>query len=226
MKRTRTIIPKNKSGIYQIKSIIDNRIYIGSSIDLKARKRYHFWNLSKKEHHSKYLQRYYNKYGKENLKFSILEFCCKENLIEREQYWLNLLSPEFNMCKIAGNCLGHKVSEKTKRKISKSLIGRPGIKGRKHTQETKIKIGLAGIGRIPPNKGISMPEERKQKIKEANIKYWNSKEGKERATNRQNIWWASEKGLAKKEKLRNCFMTEEIKLKISNTLKKRNNGHN
>jgi hypothetical protein len=62
---------------------------------------------------------------------------------------------------------GHITSEETKKKISATLK-RKGFKpdqkywfkkgskvnlGRKHTDETKIKISKAGIGRIPPNKG-------------------------------------------------------------------------
>jgi group I intron endonuclease len=56
-------------------------------------------------------------------------------LIEREQYYLDLLKPEYNICKIAGSTLGFKHSELTKAKMSINNTGK------KHTYETRIKIG-------------------------------------------------------------------------------------
>jgi hypothetical protein len=53
------------------------------------------------------------KHGYSNFNLEILEYCDKEYLINREQYYLNLLKPEFNICKIAGSMLGFKHSKKT-----------------------------------------------------------------------------------------------------------------
>ncbi len=56
---------------------------------------------------------------------------CEINvLIEREQYYLDLLKPEYNILKIAGSMLGFKHSEATKIKMS---INR----GKKHTYEVR-----------------------------------------------------------------------------------------
>jgi len=221
-------------GIYQIKSIINNKKYIGSSIHIKRRKKEHFHALIQNKHPNYNLQNHYNKYGKNDFIFTVLKRCSEKELIKEEQYYINILKPDFNIRliigkqvketkeKISATLKGHKVSKKTRQKISISLLGKPGtFLGKKHTDETKKKIGLAGTGRIPPNKGKSPSEKTKQKIKNANIKYWNSKEGKEIAKKRAEIYWGSEKGIIKKEKLRTTFMTDEIKLKISQTLKKR-----
>lgn len=108
-------------GIYQIINKINNKKYIGSSIALKNRKRRHFADLKSDIHHSQALQRAYNKYGSENFDFLILEYCTQDNLLEREQYYLDCLDPEYNICKTAGNCLGVVQSEETKLKRAESL---------------------------------------------------------------------------------------------------------
>jgi group I intron endonuclease len=64
-----------ESGVYQIRNIINNKRYIGSS----ARGIYNRWKLHKstlnrKIHHSILLQRAWDKYGKENFIFEILEW--------------------------------------------------------------------------------------------------------------------------------------------------------
>lgn len=44
--------------------------------------------------------------------------CNIDELLKREQYYFNLLSPEYNVLKIAGSRLGYKHSEATKEKMS------------------------------------------------------------------------------------------------------------
>jgi group I intron endonuclease len=56
----------------------------------------------------------------DDLIFSIIEYCPKDKLIEREQYWIDTLKPEFNICKIAGFTLGVKYSEKAKRNLRRA----------------------------------------------------------------------------------------------------------
>ena len=70
-----------------------------------------------------------------------MEYCNKEDLIKREQYYLELLNPEYNICTTAGSTLGKLHSEETKAKIAEAAIGRI------HSEETKAKIAEAGIGR-------------------------------------------------------------------------------
>lgn len=104
------------SGIYQIVNRTNGKRYIGSSVRLLGRKKRHFSELDCNMHHSQALQRAWNKYGKENFDFLILEYCEPDKLIEREQYYIDTLLPEYNICKVAGNCLGVKNSAETKSK--------------------------------------------------------------------------------------------------------------
>lgn len=86
-------------GVYKITSIINNKIYIGSSKDLYFRILSHRGELKNNNHFNIYLQRAYNKYGKNNFKAEILEYCSEELLREREQYYINILNPDFNIVK-------------------------------------------------------------------------------------------------------------------------------
>ena len=126
------------SGIYQIYNKINNKSYIGSSVRLNKRWKRHLTDLKCNVHHSLALQRAHNKYGCDNFEFLILEYCENEQLLEREQYYLDSLKPEYNICKIAGNCLGIKQSEETveKRKIANSKYW--DSIGRKHKDRIKI----------------------------------------------------------------------------------------
>lgn len=54
------------------------------------------------------------KYDHVNFSLDILEYCEIDVLIEREQYYINLLKPEYNILKLANSRLGSKQSKTTK----------------------------------------------------------------------------------------------------------------
>ncbi len=68
-----------KAGIYEIINKINDKKYIGSSIDLENRRRAHFSELTRKIHGNAALQNSYNKHGFENFKFNILFYCNKKD---------------------------------------------------------------------------------------------------------------------------------------------------
>jgi len=140
------------SGIYKITNIINNKIYIGSAINFYKRFYLHLNMLNNNKHHSKYLQKSWNKYGKENFKFEILVKCPPEYCIKLEQWFLNNLNTEYNICKTAGSLLGFKKSEESKLKQSMAIKGRKqslehirnksiALKGRKCSELTKQITG-------------------------------------------------------------------------------------
>ena len=111
-----------KSGIYQIKNIINNKVYIGSACDLNLRKRKHFSDLNLNKHHSIILQRAFNKYGGENFVFEILLFCPKEKLRILEQNLLDLNLGHYNSSKSAsGFEIGRRVTKDENNKKVKSM---------------------------------------------------------------------------------------------------------
>lgn len=118
----------NTSGIYIIRNLINNKVYIGSAKNIRTRINIHKHYLNNNKHHSKKLQYSYNKYYG-NFLVSILEKTSIENLIIREQYWINYFQSYkqeygFNILKTAGNSIGYKCSEETKKKIGNANRGR------------------------------------------------------------------------------------------------------
>lgn len=137
----------NKAGIYCWVNKVNGKTYIGSSVNLARRLRvyYDFSFLSVRVQNVK--SRIYSsilKYGYSNFQLEILEYCTKENAISREQYYIDLLKPEYNLNFTAGSRLGSLHTEETKRKMSNSR------QGYKWTEERKNLLSLA-------NKGISNP---------------------------------------------------------------------
>ena len=82
-----------KSGIYKITNIINNKLYIGKSINLFQRKSQHFSKLRKNEHKNFKLQGSVNKYGIDNFKFEVLEYCT--NIDDKEIEYIH----KYNSCK-------------------------------------------------------------------------------------------------------------------------------
>lgn len=81
-------------GIYKIK--INDKEYIGSSCNIGHRLKHHLWSLENLKHHNRTMQNLYNKYGSENVYFTIVEQCSDEVLIKREAFYINTLSPYIN----------------------------------------------------------------------------------------------------------------------------------
>ena len=126
------------------------------------------------------LQRHFNKYGETDLQFSVLVGCEKEDLLKTEQYFLDSYKPYFNNSPTAGNTLGFKFSEESKKRLSEKLKGRKAWNiGFILSEETRKKISEAkkGICTNPMNdamklkiskklKGLPQSEDTKRKMKE------------------------------------------------------------
>lgn len=145
---------KRISGIYQIQSKIHTeQVYIGSAVSIKDRWRWHRNDLEKNKHDNQKLQNHYNKYGIENFIFSIVETCEKDVLIEREQYYFDTLNPWFNILKVAGRPVGHKVPQWLREKLR--IINT----GRKDSPETTRRRSESHKGLYGVNNGRKFSEE-------------------------------------------------------------------
>jgi len=145
-----------KCGIYKI--TILNNIYIGSSSNLHRRMWEHSWKLKNNKHVNRHLQNVYNKYGINNFFIEIIEECNVDLLLEREQYYINILKPNLNKSPVAGTTLGLKLTEK------QCLTRKLNNLGRKHSEESIQK-------RVSKIKGRKYSEEHRKNIS-------NSKKGK------------------------------------------------
>lgn len=75
--------------IYKITCSKNNKFYIGSAMNTHRRWIKHRSALKKGYHHNKHLQSAWDKYGENCFNFEILEECEEEQLIKREQFWLD-----------------------------------------------------------------------------------------------------------------------------------------
>jgi group I intron endonuclease len=125
---------------------------VGSAVDLKRRLYSHFSIsfLMKSGNNNMKISRALLKYGYSKFSLLILEYWRTEGSLKREQYYLDLLQPEYNYNPIAGSRHGSNHTEETKQKISSALHGEKhplyGLKGKKshmfgktQSEETKLK---------------------------------------------------------------------------------------
>ena len=126
----------DKSGVYTITNILDNKIYVGYATNFRKRKGDHISNLRKNKHKNIHLQRAFNRDGESNFKIEILEEYNIDILPSMEHYWCNLLqthNPEkgYNILPTSEfGLITH--SEETKNKISTKLKGKK--KSKTHIQ--------------------------------------------------------------------------------------------
>lgn len=159
-----------KSGIYKIRNIQNNNVYIGSAVNIKGRWISHLYMLKKGNHHSKYLQNAWIKYGESAFEFSVIEYCNKEDLVHKEQYYIDAYKPSYNMSPTAGSQIGVKHSEESRRKSGAANIGKvPWNKGKSgvYSDETKSKMSEAKKGKSGYWKGKEKSKEHIEKIGKA-----------------------------------------------------------
>lgn len=92
-------IPDGSCGIYKITNKNTNECYIGQAVDISARLSTHFGRDAKNERYRKWHKFYKDIYelGIENFNYEVLEFCDKDKLLEREQYWYDKFNPSYNV---------------------------------------------------------------------------------------------------------------------------------
>ena len=76
-------------GIYKITNLLNNKVYIGQSVDIEKRWSTHKSELTNNYHYNAHLQSAWNKYGEDNFDFSIIEECDLNQLNDREIYWVS-----------------------------------------------------------------------------------------------------------------------------------------
>jgi len=118
---------KDKTGIYQWQHLESGKSYVGSAMDLSVRIR-RYYNLSNLEaNKNRYIDSALRLHGYSAFSLIILEYIdikditkpeAKKIVLKREQYYLDLLSPHYNILKLAGNSLGYKHSPEVITKFS------------------------------------------------------------------------------------------------------------
>lgn len=180
-----------KGGIYFIISLVDNKRYVGRSVDIHRRLNEHKRELNKNIHDNKHLQNAWSKYGASNFIFVPFLFCDAETAIVEEQKQLDFYNNQesrllFNISKssMAGPSeIEHRraISEGGRKRAPITEETRAKLKvarARKiFSEEERAKISAASKGRkhteetrkklSEMQKGKKLSEEHKKKISEA-----------------------------------------------------------
>ncbi len=158
-------MPELTIGVYCFLNNISGKRYVGSASSVRnggliGRKEGHIRRLKKGTHHNRYFQRAWNKDGEQAFEFFILEICSQpKNCIGREQYWMDHYKSYkkqhgYNICKVAGSCLGLKA-----------------------TKATRLKMSIANKGRMPSAKNLAALREAAKRPKGPMSKRHKSKIG-------------------------------------------------
>lgn len=171
-----------KSGIYKITNLVDGKIYIGLTKDVKSRFRHHRYYLNHNIHSNPYLQKAWKKHGKENFVFEVIEYCKEDELAKQENYWCRLLGADkrktgYNL-RSTSDSTTFNHSQETLKKMSESKKGeKNSFYGKKHSTDVKNKMSKVKLGKKMPD---SMREKRKNyqlaiKWKPSNLMIENAK---------------------------------------------------
>lgn len=170
------------SGIYQIRNTINDKIYIGSSTDIKARQDKHISSLGNNKHENNHLQHAYNKYGITAFEHTIIMTCppIKNILLFFEQHYLDIYwdggKDCYNILKIAGSPLGMKRTEEQRLAMSIRVSGNkhpqfgkvgslsPSF-GKKHSKEQGLIHSARFSGKNHPMYGKHPSEETRAKLR-------------------------------------------------------------
>lgn len=163
-----------KSGIYRIHNKINDKNYIGQSVNVSGRLNDHKRGVKS----SKYLQNSIKKYGIDNFEFLIIEYCPIDNLNDRERYWINYydsMNKGYNRTSGGESTSGFTMSEESNIRKSRSLKGRifnedtrkkmsESAKGKRLSIDTKRKLSDAFSGSNNPYYGKTHSPEIREKI--------------------------------------------------------------
>ena len=135
-----------RTGVYVITNTRNEKKYVGSAAaTFQQRWKAHRVALRKGNHHSKHLQRAWDRDGEKSFRFQIVAFCDPNKCVVIEQLWINSLRTAdrnhgYNISPTAGNQRGIKRSEETRKRMSEAQ------KGRKLSDERKRQMSEYMIG--------------------------------------------------------------------------------
>lgn len=134
--------------VYYIQNLLNNKIYVGKTNDLKSRFNNHvtYANGGKEKYpqHFSFIHAAIRKNGKENFIFDYIEeFENERDAFEAENFWIEFFNSNnkyigYNLTIGGEGSSGRIVSQETKDKIAQKATGRL------HSEESKKKISNAG----------------------------------------------------------------------------------
>lgn len=168
--------PFIKSGIYVIINNLSGKFYLGKSINVNKRLKSHKWYLRKGNHQNIHLQRAFNKDKEENFSFYLLEQFESNGLLEREEFLISTLKPQYNLRQISSEGKYVFNEETTKKKIEngkKYFLNNPNSfqplveymkiygpwnKGKKNHLSNEIRNKISQAQKIRGSRHLHTPE--------------------------------------------------------------------
>jgi len=120
----------NKRGIYKWTHKKSGKSYVGSSIILSRRLGCYFCKSfleGEVKKNNSLIYKALLKDGYSSFTLDILEYVAsddKKQLIKKEQYYIDLIKPEYNILRTAGSSLGFKHSISSKERMAKEKLGK------------------------------------------------------------------------------------------------------
>lgn len=138
----------HESGVYMITCLANGRRYIGSAYWSIQRRKHTHWTALRKGRGNRHVQACWDKYGEDQFECTVLEVCPREDVLVREQHWMDTLSPELNVLKIAGSNAGCRQSpESVAKRAAKirgskrpDMVGNQFAKGKRWTVPSRQRI--------------------------------------------------------------------------------------
>ena len=167
------------SGIYIIRNLVTNKVYVGSTKHFDKR-----WNLEHlkdlrlNKHYNCKLQRSFNKHGEENFSFEIIEELeydannpeCRKCFVETENYYMELLDSKKNGYNIAEASFGDVLSwHPNKEKILEKRSNTIKERNKNLSEEDYNKIYSTKLGPLNGMFGKHHSEESKKKMSETSL---------------------------------------------------------
>lgn len=167
-------ILNREAGIYLCINLYNGKLYVGSASKGYIYRRYRCHLFPSKNIGSQIVKKALLKYGISNFAFVVLETLenNKELILSKEQYYIDLLQPVYNIAKVAGSVIGVKrtIEQRLKQSLSispehieillninknkivseytRNLL-RQKIIGRKVSETTRIKISINNAKSTP-----------------------------------------------------------------------------
>jgi group I intron endonuclease len=200
-------------GIYEIRNVVTNDAYVGSTINRDNRWLEHRCELNGNYHHNQHLQNAWNKYGERSFLFNWLEDTPQDLLLMREQAYLDSGVFVYNIAKHAdAPTRGRAMSEISRHRLSESR------RGIKFSEEHRRKLSEAA-------KGKKLSEATRHKMSESRKGHPTSEETRRKISNSHKGKKGTSPSEATRRKMsesqKGKFVSEDTCRKISEALKRR-----
>ena len=233
------------SGIYGIHNLINDKWYVGQSVNIRTRWNAHRSLLARNEKESIHLLRAWNKYGPDAFEWVILEKCSPEELDDREIFWIKQKDSYrngYNRTVGGGGTHGYKLTEAHKRKIGERTTEKwadsehrekrlAAMHATMSTDEYKEKLSIAGkknwenpafkrLSLERMHEGAITPEARKKRSDSAK-KALSNPETKAKISKASKRNWCSKEYREKLAEKRQEYMNEDYRKRASIQSKER-----